>query len=89
MNASRTRMMMMMRRSERYLELQLKEAEGYCRWRSLSATSRSWKVDVVKGRARDSTTIEEENLHSGCGFFDLRPFAILQNPSVYDELWII
>jgi hypothetical protein len=41
------------RRSEKYLEMRLKEAEGCSEWQSLSATSRSWKkVDVVKRKAR-------------------------------------
>jgi hypothetical protein len=47
--------------SERCLELPLKEAEGCCGWRSLSATSRLWKVDVVKRKTRVSATMEEGN----------------------------
>jgi len=40
------------------------EGGGGLLW--VAITSRSWKVDVVKGRARDSTTIEEGN-KARCG----------------------
>ena len=51
----------MAQRSERCLELRLKEAEGCRGWRSLYATSRSWKVNVVKRKPRVSMTMEEGN----------------------------
>jgi len=53
--------MKMTQRSERCLELRLKEAEGCCGWRPLYATSRSWKVNIVKRKPRVSTTMEEGN----------------------------
>jgi len=61
MNDGCTRTMRTTQRSERCLELGLKEAEYCCGWRSLSATSRSWKVDVVKRKKQVSTTMEEGN----------------------------
>ena len=51
----------MMQRSERCLELWLKEAEGCCGWGSFYATSCSWKVNAVKRKLRVSTTMEEGN----------------------------
>ena len=42
--------------------MRLKEAEGWCGWRSLSVTSHLWnKVDIMKRKTRELTTMEEGN----------------------------